>query len=211
MREQPDGTTLTIVEETSEPLLEDEHPSGAETFSQYIDTIVWVEAPEEEDEESGIADTVLRKVSGLIDKSNFTSRIPGVKASGDGFIRAASDIQSTTSDATRSVQARIKLTYTIVRPSVIRATKWEATFWRLDTQAQLVQGTVNHRNDRVPFSGSKSWNAPTSGHVYSFTPSYSTVDTSSSSHNGVFGQAALKWKVNGTTYTHYSGSVHPLG
>lgn len=49
--EQADGTTLTYVEETSEPELEGEAPNGDEIYFQCIDTTIWVEEATEEGSE----------------------------------------------------------------------------------------------------------------------------------------------------------------
>lgn len=113
-------------------------------------------------------------------------------------------------DSTASVNVWVSLNYTVVQPSVIRANNWKSRYTRLDPNAALVTGSVTHRNDRVPTSGTTTYNSPSSGVTYQFTPSYAGFNTQSSNNNGIYGQARLDWRIFGSNYTTYSGAVHPF-
>lgn len=120
------------------------------------------------------------------------------------------DQSSGANDSTASVNVWVSLNYTVVQLSVLRANNWKSKYTRLDSNAVLVSGGVTHRNDRVPASGTQNYSSPSSGVVYTFTPSYAGFDTWSSDLNGIFGQAFLNWRIFGTNYTTYSGVVHPF-
>ncbi len=128
---------------------------------------------------------------------------------GDRIVTPLDDSSGGANDGTASVNVWASLNYTRVSGQTVRANSWSARFTRLDPGATFVRGQLVHRNDSVPIASTQTWNSPSSGTTYSFTPSYAGVNTTQGSGVGIFGTANLRWTLGGSTITSYSPTIWP--